>query len=114
MALYLISTRNKEKIFTFLMTKYQKLFINEIATGFSDAKALVLETCNDQTLVQPAVKILSFHDAQRLSYWLGTELHTNWDVVEFISADLMKSKFLFYPDGDNRCDTWMLIDLAPL
>lgn len=112
MALYLISERDKDKMSGLLLMMFSNITLREVKTTYDDARSMVHATCDDETLVQPAVKIVSFHDAQILSYWLGIVLHTNWNVLDFISPELIKSTFIFYPDGNIRCGEWIKLEIT--
>lgn len=108
MALYLAPEHHKQKILNFLVMQHPGALVFAMEMKCAEAKALVTMTCDNTTIAQPAVKIMSFHDAQKMSAWLGIGLHMNWDVVEFITSDLTQCKFLFYPDGTNREKAWAL------
>lgn len=108
MALYLVPESDKKTILKFLETKHPGALLFGMKVSCAEAKALVLMTCDNKTLQQPAVKIVSFHDAQKLTCWLGIELHMNWNAVELISSDHILSKFLFYPNGNERDGGWTL------
>lgn len=108
MALYLVPEGDKKTIIKFLEEKHAGALLFEIKVTCAEAKALVLMTCANKILPQPAVKIVSFHDAQKLTCWLGIELHMNWNAIELISSDHTRSKFLFYPSGNDRDAAWTL------
>lgn len=113
MALYLAPKAYKERIQAYLHGEHPCATIAVVGICYSDAKALVLETCEDRTIVQPAVKLLCAHEALKISAWLGIELHAHADFVEMISADHNRSKFLFYDNGNNRAAEWTLVYLMP-
>lgn len=108
MALYVVPENDKKVMTKFLDAKHPGALLFSLKIDCAKAKTLVLMTCENKILPQPAVKIVSFHDAQKLTCWLGIELHMNWNAVELISSDHMHSKFLFYPNGNDRDGEWTL------
>lgn len=112
MALYLAPKIYKERIQRYLHVRYPSATLTLKGICYREAKTLVLEVCADRAIMQPAVKLVCVHEALKVSAWLGVELHAHADFVEMISADLMRSKFLFYDDGNNRSAEWTLLDLA--
>ncbi len=115
MALYIAPLHNKAEIEVFLSKNYPGRALSERGLAFHEAHKLVMQTCEDATLAQPAVKLLSPHDSLKYTAMFGTILLCNGDFVEMISADHSHSKFLFNGDGvDRRTVPWVLIELIPL
>lgn len=114
MALYVAPMHLKHAIEIFLTFHYPGRVIKEQGLSFAEARALVMQTCDDKTLVQPAVKLPSTHDSIRYSAMFGTVLQCNWDFKEMVTADHNTSKFLFSSDGfDRNVLRWVLLELAP-
>lgn len=115
MALYIAPIRYQTTIEYFLNKHYHGIDIGDTGMTVEEARNLVITTCDDQILVQPAVKLLSPHDAIRCSAWFGTVLQFNADFfIELMSSDHRKNKFLFHTDGvDRNTIKWTLLELLP-
>ena len=103
---------NKLHVVEFLEKNYPHLKVAEHSLTTSEARELVLQTCEDTSIAQPAVKLLSQHDSIRYSVLLGVELHFNDGFVAMITTDHRDSKFLFSTAGVYRNNIdWVLIEL---
>ncbi len=102
---------NRTPVEEFPRKNYPHLKVTEQHLSTSEARALVLQICDDTTIAQPAVKLLSQHDSLRYSAMLGVELHFNDGFVAMITTDHRASKFLFSSMGVDRCNmNWVLIE----
>ena len=103
---------NRTPVVEFLNKNYPQLKIAKRSLTTSEARELVLQTCEDTSIAQPAVKLLSQHDSIRYSVLLGVELHFNDGFVAMITTDHRDSKFLFSTAGvDRNTMQWVLIEL---
>lgn len=113
MRLYLAPMVNRAPVEEFLRKNYPHLKVTEQSLATSAARTLVLQICNDTSIVQPAVKLLSPYDSLRYSALLGVELHFNGGFVEMITTDHRESQFLFNSEGLGLNNMkWTLIELV--
>ena len=101
MSLYLTQHMNKQAIEDFLNRNYPDARICETELNLGEAQNLVRSICEDNTLDQPAVKLLSMYDAITFSALLGIALHWNLDFVAILTDDHRKSQFLFKSSSNH-------------